>query len=58
MEAVRERMTKLVTSGEQKSEASEGIRSETLSWTMEADGLFMQRSIPGVYDEIAAEIRR
>jgi len=58
MEAVRERMTKLVTSGMQKSEASEGIRSETLSWTMEADGLFMQRSIPGFYDEIAAEIRR
>lgn len=58
MEAVRERMTKLVTSGMQKSEASEGIRSEALSWTMEADGLFMQRSIPGFYDEIAAEIRR
>ena len=58
MEAVRERMTKLVTSGMQKREASEGIRSEALSWTMEADGLFMQRSIPGFYDEIAAEIRR
>ena len=58
MEAVRERMTKLFTSGMQKSAAYEGIRSETLSWTMEADGLFMQRSIPGFYDEIAAEIRR
>jgi glyoxylase-like metal-dependent hydrolase (beta-lactamase superfamily II) len=58
MEAVRERMTDLVRSGMPKSDASDRIRSEALSWTMQADGLFMQRSIPGFYDEIAAEVNR
>ena len=41
-----------------KNEASERIRTSDLSWTMQADGLFMQRSIPGFYDEIAAELGR
>ncbi len=58
MEAVRERMTALIKSGMDKSDASEGIRTESLSWTMQPDGLFMQRSIPGFYDEIAAEVGR
>jgi len=58
MEAVRAKMAELIRSGMAKDDASELIRSENLSWTMQADGLFMQRSIPGFYDEIAAELRR
>ena len=58
MEAVRARMAELIRSGMAKNEASERIRTSDLSWTMQADGLFMQRSIPGFYDEIAAELGR
>ena len=58
MEAVRAKMAELIRSGMAKDDASELVRSENLSWTMQADGLFMQRSIPGFYDEIAAELRR
>ena len=53
MEAVRARMADLIRSGVPKSEASDRIRTQELSWTM-VDGLFMGRSIPGFYDEIAA----
>ena len=53
MEAVRARMADLIRSGMPKSEASDRIRTQELSWTM-VDGLFMGRSIPGFYDEIAA----
>ena len=31
-----------------------GVMAQSLSWTMAENGLFMQRSIPGFYDEIAA----
>jgi cyclase len=54
MEAVRARMGDLIRSGMPKSEASDGIRTSEISWTMAENGLFMQRSIPGFYDEIAA----
>ena len=54
MEAVRARMADLIRSGTPKSEASARIKTEELSWTMAENGLFMQRSIPGFYDEIAA----
>ena len=57
MEAVRARMTELIRSGMPKSDASERIRTQELSWTMQENGLFMQRSVPGFYDEIAAELR-
>ena len=56
MEAVRARMADLIRSGMPKSEASVRIRTRDLSWTMQESGLFMQRSIPGFYDEIAAEL--
>ena len=56
MEAVRGRMAELIRSGMPKSEASDRIRTPHLSWTMQENGLFMQRSIPGFYDEIAAEV--
>lgn len=58
MEAVRARMADLIRSGMPKSEASERIRTPDLGWTMEEDGLFMGRSIPGFYDEVAAEVGR
>ena len=54
MEAVRSRMADLIRAGMPKSEASDRIRTQELSWTMAENGLFMQRSIPGFYDEIAA----
>ncbi len=54
MEAVRTRMADLIRSGTPKSEASARIKTEELSWTMAENGLFLQRSIPGFYDEIAA----
>ncbi len=54
MEAVRARMADLIRSGVPKSEAASRIKTEELSWTMAENGLFMQRSIPGFYDEIAA----
>ena len=54
MEAVRTRMADLIRSGTPKSEASARIKTEELSWTMAENGLFMQRSISGFYDEIAA----
>ena len=58
MEAVRQRMADLIRSGMPRTDASERIQTEELSWTMAPDGLFMQRSIPGFYDEIAAEVGR
>ena len=56
MEAVRARMADLIRSGMPKSQASDRIRTQELSWTMAENGLFMQRSIPGFYDEIAAQL--
>ena len=56
MEAVRARMADLIRSGMPKSAASERIKTGELSWTMAENGLFMSRSIPGFYDEIAAEL--
>ncbi len=58
MEAVRAHMTALIRSGMPKNEASVRIRTQDLSWTMQEDGLLMQRSIPGFYDEIAAELQQ
>ena len=53
MEAVRSHMAALISGGMTRSDAPVRIRDESLSWTMVDDGLFMQRSIPGFYDEIA-----
>ncbi|MBT8146830.1 MAG: MBL fold metallo-hydrolase [Gammaproteobacteria bacterium] len=57
MEAIRSHMADLIRGGMTRSEAPVRIRSEALSWTMADNGLFMQRSIPGFYDEISAELR-
>jgi len=57
MEALRARMADLIRSEMPKSQASDRIRTQELSWTMQESGLFMQRSVPGFYDEIAAELR-
>ena len=57
MEAVRGRMMELVRGGLRRAQAPERIVTSELSWTTAEQGLFMQRSIPGFYDEIAAEVR-
>lgn len=57
MEAVRARMEQLIASGVSASEAAGRLRTQELSWTMADEGLFMQRSIPGFYEEIATEQR-
>ena len=41
MEAVRQRMADLIRSGMPRTDASERIQTEELSWTMAPDGLFM-----------------
>ena len=56
MEAVRERMTSLIRNGLDAGDAPERIKDSGLSWTQAEDGLFMQRSIPGFFDEISTEI--
>ena len=56
MEQVRERMAMLIRDGLERDDATDTIRDPSLSWTQAEQGLFMQRSIPGFYDEIAAEL--
>ena len=57
MEAVRAHMAALIRGGLRREQAAERIVTTDLSWTMAESGLFMTRSIPGFYDEIAAEVR-
>jgi len=56
MEAVRSRMAELIRGGLRSSDAADRIKDSRLSWTQAEDGLFMRRSIPGFYEEIAAEL--
>ncbi|MCY4077817.1 MAG: MBL fold metallo-hydrolase [Acidobacteria bacterium] len=53
--AVRTRMRELIDGGLTKEDAPAQIVTPELSWTTAENGLFMRRSIPGFYDEIAAE---
>jgi glyoxylase-like metal-dependent hydrolase (beta-lactamase superfamily II) len=55
MEAVRMKMRGLIDDGLAKENAAQAIKDANLSWTQAADGLFMSRSIPGFYDELASE---
>ena len=57
MEAIRARMTSLIRGGVNISDVSNQIIDPDLSWTQIEDGLFMQRSIPGFFNEILEEIR-
>ena len=57
MESVRARMTGLVRGGLSAGEASDEIMDPDLSWTQVENGLFMQRSIPGFFNEIFTEIQ-
>lgn len=57
MEAVRGRMAELIRGGLRADQAADRIKTTDLSWTMAETGLFMTRSIPGFYDEIAEEVR-
>ena len=56
MEAVRADMADLIRGGLQAVDAVTASRDSNLSWTMAQQGMFMQRSIPGLYEEIAAEL--
>ena len=56
MEAVRERMGSVIRGGLDAADAPEAIKDSGLSWTQAEQGLFMQRSIPGFYEEIAGEL--
>jgi cyclase len=57
MEAVRMRMADLIRNGVSADDASERLKDPALSWTQAESGLFMSRSIPGFYQEIAAEVQ-
>ena len=57
MESVRAHMADLIRGGLRAGDAAERIVTSDLSWTTAENGLFMARSIPGFYDEIAAEVR-
>ena len=57
MEAVRARMAGLIRGGLSIGDASDQIIDSDLSWTQADNGLFMQRSIPGFYNEIFTEIQ-
>ncbi len=54
-QTLRRRMSELVRAGVSKDEVAERLKTDELSWTTLPDGLFMRRSLPGFYDEIAAE---
>ena len=56
MEAIRIRMAELVRQGLVAGDAPEAIKDSNLSWTQVENGLFMNRSIPGFYEEIAGEL--
>jgi len=56
MEAVRIRMAELIRQGLDADGAPEAIKDSDLSWTQAEDGLFMNRSIPGFYEEISGEL--
>lgn len=56
METIRTRMADLIRGGLEKDDAATAIKDTSLSWTQAEQGLFMLRSIPGFYDEVAAEI--
>ena len=56
MELVRERMAMLIRDGLARDDAGDAIRDSGLSWTQAEQGLFMQRSIPGFYDESRGRI--
>ena len=53
--SVRQHMTALIRAGVTKDTVATQIPTNELSWTMAPDGLFMRRSLPGFYDERAAE---
>jgi hypothetical protein len=50
-------MADLIRNGLDARDALERIKDSELSWTQAEEGLFMQRSIPGFYDEIFEEIQ-
>lgn len=58
MEAVRHRMAELIRRGGLRRDVASEFVTADLGWTTIPTGLFMQRSVSGLYDEIAAELGR
>ncbi len=56
MEIIRQRMTDLIRGGLEPGDALDAIRDPSLSWTQAENGLFMTRSVTGLFLEIAAEV--
>lgn len=57
MELIRGHMMELIRAGTSRDNAAAAIVDERFSWTRAQQGLFMQRSVPGFYDEIARELQ-
>jgi glyoxylase-like metal-dependent hydrolase (beta-lactamase superfamily II) len=57
MEAVRAQMATLIRGGGLRRDVATRFVSPELPWTTIPTGLFMQRSVAGLYDEIAEEVR-
>lgn len=58
MLTVRSRMRDMISAGALRRHVGPGIVSPDLSWTHYRSGGFMARSLSGLYEEIAGELRR
>ena len=52
---LRSRMTQLIRSGVPRDDAVNKLQTDDLNWPLAPNGLFVQRSLPAFYDEIARE---
>jgi cyclase len=57
MEGVREKMAELIRGRGLRRDVATRFVTPELSWTVRRTGLFMQRSVAGLYEEIAREVR-
>ncbi|MEQ1856840.1 MAG: MBL fold metallo-hydrolase [Longimicrobiales bacterium] len=58
METVRTRVREMIRGGALRRHVGARIVSEDLTWTHYRSGGFMARSLSGLYEELAAELRR
>ena len=52
-ETLRERMAELVRQGVKKEDVRSRLRTDDPGWPLQPDGLFVRRSLPNLYDELA-----
>ena len=52
---LRSRMSQLITSGVRKEDVVNRLQTDDLNWPLAPDGLFVQRSLSGFFDEVASE---